>query len=299
MHTLKLQQLAHKHGLNILLDSITFNESGVDFQVAYAKDEYDNKWILRIPRRRESLRHAQLEQEALAIIGQHASFEVPKWSIISEEFVAYQQLGGNPAATIDMELQDYIWSFDNMKVPAEYNHSLGQALANLHALPQAPFKKIGIEYLPANQLRSHMKERMKKVNQTYDINPSRWQCWQDWLADDTLWPTHVGVKHGDLHPGHILINNNYQVTGIIDWTEVGIADVSVDFMSHYLLFGQTGLRQLLDAYQNAGGKTWPRMNEHIVNLLTTSGITVAEYAETSGLPEMHETAKQMLASEIN
>lgn len=69
-------------------------------------------------------------------------------------------------------------------------------------------------------------------------------------------------------------------------------------MSHRLLFGNDGLTKLIDAYDNAGGKTWSRMDEHIVELLTTSGITVAEFAEISGLQEMYEAAANMLASEM-
>lgn len=94
-----------------------------------------------------------------------------------------------------------------------------------------------------------------------------------------------------------MINKNNHVTGLIDWTEVGIGDVSVDFLSHQLIFGQEGLEKLIEAYENAGGKTWPRMAEHIVELLSTSGITVAEYAQASGMKEMHEAAVQMLGSE--
>jgi len=142
-----------------------------------------------------------------------------------------------------------------------------------------------------------MKARMERVKEKYHVNPNLWDRWQAWLADDTLWPSHIGVKHGDIHPGHILIDNNNYVTGIIDWTEVGIADVSADFMAHYLLFGKGELKKLIDAYDNAGGKTWARMDEHIVELLTTSGITVAEYAQVSGMKDMHEIAAHMLASE--
>lgn len=40
--------------------------------------------------------------------------------------------------------------------------------------------------------------------------------------------------------------------------------------------------RLIDSYDNAGGKTWSLMAEHIVELLTTSAITVAEYAEATG-----------------
>lgn len=297
MNTLKVQQLANDKGLDILEDTIKINESGVDFLVAHAQMQNGDKWILRIPRRPESMRHALQEKKALDIINKDASFQVPDWSIFSEDVIAYKQLSGVPAATIDIEQQGYVWHFDETNVPAEYYNSLGKTLANLHSLPQDEFKNIGVEILGANELRTSMNQRMERVKEKYHVNPSLWERWQVWLAEDALWPSHVGVKHGDLHPGHILIDKNNHVTGLIDWTEVGIADVSVDFMAHYLLFGKDGLKKLIDAYDNAGGKTWSRMAEHIIELLTTSDITVAEYAQASGMKEMHETATNMLASE--
>ncbi|WP_018924577.1 macrolide 2'-phosphotransferase [Salsuginibacillus kocurii] len=297
MNTRKVKQVATSNGLDILEDTITINESGVDFLVAHAKDRNGEKWLLRISRRPESMRHARPEKKALDIINNYASFQAPDWSIFAEDFIAYKQLSGVPAATIDMEQQDYVWSFDESNIPSEYYHSLGKALADLHALPQQAFKHTGVEMLRASEIRTSMKQRMERVQEQYEVNQSLWERWQAWLADDSLWPAHTGVKHGDLHPGHILIDQNNYVTGLIDWTEVGIADVSVDFMSHYLLFGKEGLKTLIDAYDNAGGKTWARMEEHIVELLSTSGITVAEYAQVSGLKEMHEAAAHMLAHE--
>ncbi|MCU5375637.1 macrolide 2'-phosphotransferase MphL [Bacillus cereus] len=297
MNTLKVKQLANKKGLNILEDSIEINESGVDFQVAHVNEQNGDKWILRIPRRRESMRHALREKEALEIMKKHAEFQVPNWSIFSEELIAYKQLSGVPAATIDIEQQGYIWTFNEKNVPTEYNISLGKVLANLHSLPQQKFNNIGVEMLTANKLRTSMKQRMNRVKEQYDINQNLWDRWQAWLAEDSFWPSHVGVKHGDIHPGHILIDNKNNVTGLIDWTEVGIADVSIDFTSHYLLFGKDGLTKLIHSYDNAGGKTWSRMDEHIIELLKTSGITVAEYAQVSGLKDMHEIAVHMLATE--
>lgn len=227
----------------------------------------------------------------------HAEFQVPDWSIFSEELIAYKQLSGVPAATIDIERQEYVWNFNEKNAPTEYNISLGKVLANLHSLPQQKFNNIGVEMLTANELRTSMKQRMNRVKEQYDINQNLWDRWQAWLAEDSFWPSHVGVKHGDIHPGHILIDNKNNVTGLIDWTEVGVADVSIDFTSHYLLFGKDGLTNLIHSYDNAGGKTWSRMDEHIIELLTTSGITVAEYAQVSGLKDMHEIAVHMLATE--
>ncbi|CUB11590.1 Phosphotransferase enzyme family protein [Bacillus cereus] len=297
MNILKVKQLANKEGLKILEDAIELNESGVDFQVAHVKEQSGDKWILRIPRRLESMRHAQREKKALEIIKKYAEFQVPDWSIFSEELIAYKQLSGIPAATIDIEQQGYVWNFNEKNVPTDYYISLGKVLANLHSLPQQKFNNTGVEILTANDLRTSMKQRMHRVKEQYHINQNLWDRWQAWLAEDSFWPSHVGVKHGDIHPGHILIDKGSKVTGLIDWTEVGIADVSIDFTSHYLLFGKDGLTKLINSYDNAGGKTWSRMDEHIIELLTTSSITVAEYAQVSGLKDMHEAAIHMLATQ--
>lgn len=297
MNTLKIKQLIKNNGIDIIEDTIKINESGVDFQVAHAKDSNGDKWIFRVPRRPASMRHAQQEKEALDIIHEQASFQVPNWSIFSEDLIAYKELEGVPAATIDVEQQGYVWSFDETNVPDEYHDSLGRTLANLHALNHQEFKNTGIEILSAHELRASMKQRMERVKEQYDINKNLWARWQAWLAEDSFWPSFVGVRHGDLHPGHILIDQNNYVTGLIDWSEVGIADVSADFMAHQLLFGKDGLTKLINAYDNAGGKTWSRMDDHIIELLTTSAITVAEYAQVSGLKDMYEAATHMLASE--
>lgn len=294
----ELKRLAKNKGLDVLENSIVVNESGVDFQVAYAKDTLGRKWILRIPRRLDSMRSALKEKGALEIMEEHVSFQVPNWSIFDDELIAYKQLDGVPVATIDVEQQDYVWSFDKENTPQSYYQSLGKVLAELHTLPHGHFKEIGIKTLHAKDLNSSMKIRMEKVRQKYHVNSELWERWQEWLANDSLWPSHVGVSHGDLHPGHILINKNFEVSGLIDWTEISIADTSVDFLSHLLLFGKDGLTKVLDAYDNAGGRTWSRMDEHIIELLTTSAITVAEFAEISDLQDMRETAAHMLTQNV-
>ncbi|MDQ0207614.1 macrolide 2'-phosphotransferase [Alkalicoccobacillus murimartini] len=297
MKTSEIKQLTNRNGLDILEETMRINESGVDFRVVHATDQKGDKWILRLPRRPQSMRHSLQEKRALDLLNKHADFHVPNWSVFSKDIIAYKQLQGIPVATIDIEKQNYVWSFDQTKVPSSYYDSLGKSLANLHSLPQEEFKKIGVEVLDASELRTSMKERMKRVKETYHVNENLWNRWQAWLAEDSIWPSFVGVKHGDLHPGHILMNKNNHVTGFIDWTEVGVADVSVDFMSHLLLFGKDGLMKLIDAYDNAGGRTWTRMEDHIAERLTTSGITVAEFAKVSGMEDMQNAAVHMLESD--
>lgn len=44
----------------------------------------------------------------------------------------------------------------------------------------------------------------------------------------------------------------------------------------------------------AGGYTWPKMKEHIIELLSTQAITLAEFGESSGLDEYKQITKDML-----
>ena len=125
-------------------------------------------------------------------------------------------------------------------------------------------------------------------------SPARLEAWLNWVNHPDIWPVKSGLKHGDLHPGHVLVNDRHEVTGLIDWTEAAVGDVSEDFLSIYLLFGEAGLDGVMAAYQRAEGLTWSGMKAHILALHHTSGITVAEYAEVSGLDEMKTMAEEIL-----
>lgn len=297
MNQTEIKQLAEKHGLGIEESSIKINESGLDFRVAHGKDASGDKWILRIPRRADSLKHGRREKAALEVIRNQVRFQVPHWEIFSEELIAYKQLSGVPTATIDMEKQAYVWTFDENHAPEAYHKSLGRVMADLHSLSTDHLAKTGVDMLSSEAIREQMAERMNSVKEQFQINPVLWQRWQTWLNNDALWPKFSGVKHGDLHPGHILINEQAEVTGLIDWTEVSVGDVSYDFTAHYQIFGEDGLEKLIQAYQNAGGRTWSGMKEHIIELHAASPILVAEFALSSGIEEMHEMAKQQLAAE--
>ncbi|MCT1576843.1 macrolide 2'-phosphotransferase [Oceanobacillus kimchii] len=286
--------LARKHGIDVNEDTVKLNESGLDFQVAHVEDTEDSQWILRIPRRPDSTRSTDQEKRALDIIHNHVSFQVPKWEVYTNELIAYKQLESRPAGTIDPDIQNYVWSFDVENTPDTFHQTLGTALAELHQLPKSYFTDTGIEINDAKDLRANMKQRMVKVKEQFGVSEVLWERWQKWVSEDSLWPTHTGLIHGDVHPGHTMINDSIEVTGFIDWTEVSVTDISRDFVTHYILYQEAGLERLIEAYGNAGGKTWPKMKEHIIELQAAYAIDVAEFAIVSKSSEMEEMAKQML-----
>ncbi|WP_029329051.1 macrolide 2'-phosphotransferase [Lentibacillus jeotgali] len=299
MNKQEIKKFAKDQGLDVVEGTMKINDSGLDFQVAHVEDKEGLKWILRIPRRQDSMAKANQEKHVLDVVNHYTRIQAPDWRIFTNELIAYKQLDGVPAGTTDPEIQNYVWSFDIENSPAAYHQSLGRILADLHQVPIGHLKGSGIAIYNASEARETMKSRMQKVKDAFGVHQDLWDRWQAWLSNDVLWPNHTGLSHGDVHPGHIIINQECEVTGLIDWTEVAVTDISRDFTAHYLLFGEDGLEELVSAYENAGGKTWSHMKEHIIELQATHAIDVAEFAQSSGLIEMKDMAKQMLGVSDN
>lgn len=289
-------ELAHKNGLAIEEGSIQFNESGLDFQVVLATDADGVRWILRLPRREDVLPSVDKEKQTLELIAPLLSVEVPRWTICTDELIAYRALDGVPAGTIDPEAKAYVWEIDLANVPNQFHESLAKGIVSLHQVSVEKARAAGIPVKTAEEVRVEMKHRMDAVKREFDVGQTLWKRWQSWLHDDDIWMQETVLTHGDLHAGHILINAQAQVTGFIDWTEASVADPARDFVAHYRTFGQDALNKLISAYAEAGGHTWSKMADHVTELNATFAIDVAEFALKSGLDEYRQMAMQLLCT---
>lgn len=295
--TLSNEQVIEKaraHGLIINKNSLESNESGMDFQVAFAKDAAGFPWVLRFPRRADVIPTARKEKRILELVEPNISVQAPKWEFFSDELIAYQLLRGIPAGTIDPEKKAYIWEIDEKNVPDNYHTSLGAVLAELHGIEHMKARTAELNVQTPEEIKRSMVVRMEKVKTTFGVSEVLWNRWQKWVSNDQLWPKQTALIHGDLHPGHILIDKEARVTGLIDWTETRVDDPANDFVSHYMAFGEDALKELVDAYRNAGGYVWPNMVEHVIELAAAYPIGIAEFALKSGLEEMELMAKQAL-----
>ncbi|GEM_PF-225082 len=296
--TQEVMEIAEKNGLKLKENTLIFNESGLNFQVVFANDLDGNHWTLRLPRREEVMVRTKGEKKALDLINQCiTSFEAPNWTIYTKELIAYKKLKGIPAGTIDHNIGNYVWEIDINNVPKEFHETLGKALAELHGIPKDMAEKAGLVVQTPEETRQSMKQRMEAVKEKFGVGETLWNRWQEWVKNDEMWPKKTGVIHGDIHAGHILIDKNARVTGIIDWTEAKMTDVSNDFVFHYKAFGEEGLQSLVEAYKAAGGYHWPKMKEHIIELVAAYPVAIAEFAIVSGVPEYEEMAKQALHAE--
>ncbi|MDV4151842.1 macrolide 2'-phosphotransferase [Clostridium sp. AL.422] len=288
-------EISKKHGLNLKEDTLVFNESGLDFLAVFGVDYEGNEWVLRVPRRQDVMPRTKDEKQALDLVNKYNdTFQAPNWEIYSEELIAYKKLKGIPAGTIDHEIGNYVWEIDINNVPESFHETLGKVLANLHGIPKDKAKEVGMIVKTPEEIRESMKERMNLVKSKFGVGKSLWNRWQMWVNDDEMWPKETGFIHGDIHAGHTLIDKDGNVTGLIDWTEAKVADISADFVFHYKAFGEEGLKSLIKSYKEAGGYYWPKMKEHIIELVAAYPVEIAEFAIVSGVEEYEQMAKESL-----
>lgn len=287
-------ELADKNGLSLQEGSLQFNESGLDFLVVLATDIDGECWILRLPRREDVLPSIDKEKRTLELIAPLLSVEVPQWTVCTDELIAYRALNGAPMGTIDPEAKAYVWEIDPANVPDQFHQSLAKGLASLHQISIERARTSGLPMKTVEDVRVDMKQRMDAVKREFGVDQTLWERWQNWLHNDEIWMQETTLTHGDLHAGHILIDKQAQVTGFIDWTEASVADPARDFVAHYRTFGQDALNKLTSGYAEAGGRTWSRMAEHVIELNATFAIELAEFALKSGLDEYKQMAIQSL-----
>jgi macrolide phosphotransferase len=84
---------AGKHGLDLNLQSVEINESGMDFRVAFARDEMNRRWGLDQPRRSDVWERAVNEQKVLAVLRGHLPVAVPEWRVFDPGLITYPRLG--------------------------------------------------------------------------------------------------------------------------------------------------------------------------------------------------------------
>ncbi|TLS48453.1 hypothetical protein FE782_30410 [Paenibacillus antri] len=287
--------LAERNGLRLAASSVEINESGMDFLVAFAKEETGAEWVLRKPRRSDAWERAENERKALSFLRGKLPVEVPDWRICTPELIAYPLLGGAPIGTVDPAGGGYVWKVDQQALPVSFFDSLAKMLASLHGIDQAEAAAAGVRVKRPAEARAAFADNMREIGNAFDIPEKLQARWDAWLAADSYWPAHSTLNHGDLHPPHILVDDSAKVTGLIDWTEAECADPGKDFVIYFALFGEEGLRDLLKRYESHGGKVWPRMAEHIAEQWAAYPALVAKFALTTGRESDMEMARGMIA----
>lgn len=163
-------KIAEKNQLHIQPQTMSLNESGLDFQVAFGKDENGIEWVLRLPRRQDVYKQTKSEKQMLDFLQKNVLFEVPAWKIHTKDLIAYPKLTGKPAATIDSEIQNYVWEIEHKPVPENFISTLAKTLVDLHNISEENITEHHINLKTVQEIKNDFQRRMYKVKETYGVS---------------------------------------------------------------------------------------------------------------------------------
>lgn len=280
--------LALKHNLPIK-KILSTNELGLDFRTAVAEEENGKKWILRIPRRLDLFPQIQQEEKNLQFLKEKVKFKIPDWKVTSDELIAYPLLTDKPALESDPITKELYWNIDSKSY--EYSESLAVVLFDLHSISK---DKSIIKQHSSKDIRQELLDEIKLIKLELGLNAHLESQWKAWIDEETYWPTFSVLNHGDLYAGHTLVNSKNQITGIIDWSEMQVGDPSLDFVGHYIGLGEKHLDKTIEKYESLGGKTWPRMKDHIIQRASVSPLKFAVFALRTENTDYIQAAREQL-----
>ncbi len=268
-------KLASEHNL-LLHPELELNEMGADFLVAFARDNKDKKWVLRIPRRDDLAERIELESRILKLVAKHLSVAVPDWQIQTDKLIAYPLLEALPVLTYDPTTYAVHWNMD--KQSTLYTPALAKVLVELHSITEQEAKLAGVKILSPEDMRQEVKDKIDLVKKEMGMSKELETRWNTWVDNDALWPDFGTFVHGDLYAGHVLAEKDGTIRGIIDWSEGHISDPAIDFAGHTAVFGEESTKQLIQEYEALGGKTWNTLLQQAIERQASSPLNYAAFA---------------------
>lgn len=288
-------ELTRSHGLTLIADTVSFNDMGLDYRVGFATDNVGKRWVLRLPRRDGLHDQAERESRVLDLLKQKLPIAVPEWTITAKDLIAYPLLPGHPGLTFDAVTHETAWHFDQNA--SSYVETLGEAIAALHGINIEQAINAGMPAFAPHQVRQTWLDDLDRVEAGFDIRQDTFAALREWIRDDSYWPSFSVPVHGDLYVGHVMVETDGSVVGIIDWTEARISDPAIDLVGHLKVFGERSLQELLKAYVAGGGRIWPRVAEHCQFIQRASPVTYAVYALKTGDGDHRAAAQHALLAD--
>jgi aminoglycoside phosphotransferase (APT) family kinase protein len=276
----QLLAAAHREGLDLSRDGASLDTMGLDFVVVHARDASGTPWIVRSPRRASVVESSRHEARVLACVApalQRVGIAVPSWRVHAGDVIAYPRIADQPAITLDDGVPHW-HIIDPAALSEVFIGAVARALTALDGIEPEPVLRV----TSIAEERAALATTLDTVRAALEPPEPVWARWQRWLNSDATWPTHVALSHGDLHPGHMLLDASGRLTGILDWTEARVSDPAIDLAMFHMCFGRPALDALATQLAAHGFRTWPAMVEHAIERSAFFPALGAEWAIRNG-----------------
>ncbi|AWK12262.1 macrolide 2'-phosphotransferase [Streptomyces spongiicola] len=289
-----LLESARRNGLDLRDGTATLDDTGWDFHVVRVLGRDGTPWILRRARRPGLAAAIEAESRVLGLLGPRLPVAVPQWAVAGPDLIAYPMLPGEPAASEDTRTRELHWRIDRANPPERYVDALAGLMAVLHRTELGELRGTGVPVRDPRAVREAFRTRLETGRAELGMHRSWWDTGLRWLADDRLWSPRCVFIHGDLHPGHTLVDEDGRLTGVLDWTDAEIGDPGQEFVEAARKFDPPTWDLLLKAYRDHGGPAWPGLREHVLNAIAFAPLALGVLGLERGQPRYVEMARERL-----
>lgn len=247
----------------------------------------DHRWVFRFPKRDIAAACLQDEIHVLPQISDRLPIRIPAPQWIGKPtpefellFAGYELIEGRPVC--DVEIPD--------SAAPDLGRSLARFLTSLHTIdanearqpgaPEDEWRRLDVPYRC-----EFARERLRQAAELgliADTEP--WLTRLDTIEAAGPAAQQLSLVHGDLYSKHVLVNDDFQLAGIIDWSDVHIGHPAVDLAIFWNVLPTAGRAAFLSEYGPIGEAAW----------LLTDLRTI--YHSVATLLFAHETADEPLAA---
>jgi len=240
--------------------------------------EVAGDWLFRFPKRAE-VEAAYVKETALLAELTLDGVRIPAYErtgapcdLFPYRFVGYRKIEGRSADRVDP-----------LQVPLEpFARQVGRALTALHAFPAERARALGVTVdMESRRLPVIRQRGLARLAQVEPVLGAELTARVRAALDDPP-PEYRGAPvlvHNDLLDEHLLLDAGHALTGIIDWSDAGLGDPSMDFVGLRLWSGP----ELVDrAIAHYGGALGDGARERIRYRALGVGMNGAVHALSTG-----------------
>jgi macrolide phosphotransferase len=237
-----------------------------------------------------------VEQRLLALVRPRVPVAVPDWRVVGSDLIAYPRLPGRPAYGFDPVTGESRWVIDHDSPPDHFLVGLGRFMAALHTVPAAEAVAAGVPLVPASANRGRYARYLEFGVAELGLHPAWVERLQRWLDRDDLWSESTVLLHGDLHCGHMLVDEAGALVGVIDWSDAEVGDPAREFVAAAQSLGMAAIDRLVAIYRESGGAWWPGLRAHVVEAIAFAPLATAYWCFDHDKPTYVEQARTRYAA---
>lgn len=216
------------------------------FQAAIAVDAEDRQWLVQVPTTPTAGATSEAE---IALLGAIAPLvEQGILPFVVPRAAGFAPLLEGGRAVVFRRIVGSALNLDRLQPGPGAAASLGRAIAAIHELPRMIVEDTGHPSYTADEYRKRHLAQLDEAATTGRIPAFLLRRWETALENAALWRFTPVVTHGELSPESVIMAHG-QVSAIVDWTGVQIADPADDLAWLIASAPQDCTESIIEAYQ--------------------------------------------------